>query len=202
MKRNKSKIVGKRGQKYELNRQNWTNYNNFVQMYKHIINEIVDAWLAVQLDEPVWMNCEGNICHESEAFGYKVQHKIIHPKFCFCGDEIGGNILMKGDRHNGGELLLAEKGTIVQRKASASNRKFTLIRLTSFIGELVMCVTIIEGKLPNREIEAGVNIRVQPNGKLTDSDFILKNSGKKKHFLGGPECTSSGPMVQKCQHNQ
>ena len=47
MKRNKSKIVGKRGQKYKLNRQNWTTYNNFVQMYKHIIDEMMDAGLAV-----------------------------------------------------------------------------------------------------------------------------------------------------------
>ena len=32
MKRNKQKIVVKRSQKYELSRQNWTTYNNFVNM--------------------------------------------------------------------------------------------------------------------------------------------------------------------------
>ena len=77
MKRNRNKIVGKRGQKYELSRQNWTTYNNFVQMYNHIIDELVDAKLAVKLDNPVWMNRSGEECDESEAFGCKVHHKII-----------------------------------------------------------------------------------------------------------------------------
>ena len=52
---------------------------------------------------------------------------------------------MKGDRYNGGELLLTKKGTIAQRKARTRNWKFTLIGLTSFTGEPVMCVIIIEG---------------------------------------------------------
>ena len=77
MKRNKSKIVGKRGQKYELSRQNWTTYNNFVQMHNHIIGELVDAGLAVKLDHTIWMNRSGKECDESEAFGCKVHHKII-----------------------------------------------------------------------------------------------------------------------------
>ena len=68
------------------------------------------------------MNCEGNICNESEAFGCKVHHRIIHHELCFCGDEIGGNILTKGDRHHGRELLLVEKGTIAQRKVSTRNQ--------------------------------------------------------------------------------
>ena len=53
MKRHKDKIVSKRGQKYELNRQNWTTYNNFVQIYNHIIEELVNAGVTERLDEPV-----------------------------------------------------------------------------------------------------------------------------------------------------
>ena len=109
MKRNKHKIIGKRDQKYKLNHQNWTTYNNFVSMYNHVIDELVHAKVAVKLDHPVWMNQNGEICSESEAFGYKVHHKILRPDLCFCGDEVGGNISMKGDGHNGGELLLKEK---------------------------------------------------------------------------------------------
>ncbi len=83
------------------------------------------------------------------------------------------------DLNHDGELLLVQKGTIAQRKASTRNRKFALIGLTlSFTGEPIMCVIIIEGKLLNGAIEAGVNIHVQPNGKLTNKDFIVKNSGK------------------------
>ena len=83
MTRNKHKIVGKQGQKYELNRQNWTTYNNFVSMYNHVIDELVHTKVAVKLDHPVWMNRNGEICSESEAFGCKVNHKILRPDLCF-----------------------------------------------------------------------------------------------------------------------
>ena len=102
---------------------------------------------------------------------------------------------MKGDGHHGGMLLLAEKFTSVQQKTSTMNRKFTTIEVTSFTGEAVMCVLIIEGKLTYGAIEAGVDVQVQPNGKSTDSDFILKNSVKGKHFPGGSECVSYGKTV-------
>ena len=56
MERNKDKIVSKRGQKYELSRQNWTTYTNFVHMYHHCIDEMIKAEVAVKLDVPVWMD--------------------------------------------------------------------------------------------------------------------------------------------------
>ena len=39
LKRHKNQIVSKRGQKYELNRQNWTTYANFTNMYNHAIDD-------------------------------------------------------------------------------------------------------------------------------------------------------------------
>ncbi len=38
------------------------------------------------------------------------------------------------------------------------SRKFTMIGLTNFSGEPVMCLLILEGKLPNGAIEAGIDI--------------------------------------------
>ena len=102
----------------------------------------MDAGLVVKLDHPIWMNRRGGECDESGSFGCKVHHKIIRPELCFCGDKVGGNILMKGDGHNGGELLITEKGKVPQRKAITQNRKFTVIGLTSFTGEPVMLLEI------------------------------------------------------------
>ncbi len=58
-----------------------------------------------------------------------------------------------------------------------------------------MCELIIEGKLPNGAIESGVDIRIQPNGKSTDADYIIKNSGPGKYFPGGPECLYRGKKI-------
>ena len=195
LKRYKNQIVSKRGQKYELNRQNWTTYANFSNMYNHAIDAMVDAGLAVKLREPVWMDRNGNVCSEEDAFGCKVHHKLLRPDMCVCGDEVGNNISMKGDGHAGGELLLTAKKSVGQRKCSTRNRKFTLIGLTAFSGEPVMCVIIVEGKLANGAIEAGIDITVTPKGSMDDPNFIFNNSGNGCYYPGGPECIYRGKKV-------
>ena len=56
---------------------------------------MVEAGVAVKLDEPFWMDWFGNICSEYDAFGCKVFHKLVRPDMCICGDEVSGNISMK-----------------------------------------------------------------------------------------------------------
>ena len=67
---NRHKIVSKRGQKYALDRQNWTTYANFLNMYRHTIQEIRKAGLAMALPEPKWTNRNGEECSEEEALEY------------------------------------------------------------------------------------------------------------------------------------
>ena len=68
--------------------------------------------LEFQKDLPIWMTRDGVDCTANDAYGCKVTHAIIRPEMCLCGDEVGGNICMAGDGHVGGELFLAERGTI------------------------------------------------------------------------------------------
>jgi len=195
LKRNRTKLVSRRGQKYELNRQNWTTFANFRYMYSHTMSEMVDAGVAVKLDSPVWMNRSGEVCEEEEAYGCKVFHRLVRPDMCICGDEVGGNLSMKGDGHVAGQKLLTGVGKIPQEKSSTRNRRFTMIGLTAFTGEPVMCILILEGKNPKGNIEAGIDISVSPVGDNQDSNFILSNSGPGKYFPGGPECLFRGKKV-------
>ena len=105
-KRNKHKIIGKRGQKYELSCQNWTTYNNFVLIYSHMVGKLVHAKLTVNSDYPAWENKIRKLCTNDKVYGYKVYHKIVRPRLYFCGDKVDGNISMKSDGQNRGELLL------------------------------------------------------------------------------------------------
>ena len=195
IRRNKSKLVSKRGQKYELNRQNWTTYSNFVNMYDHVEDELVSAGLAKEYEEPVWMDRKGKIVSEDKAFGCKVLIELSRPDMCLVGDEVGGNLSMKGDGHVGGQLFLTAPDRVPQQKASSKNRKFTLIGLTALTGEPVMCIIIIEGKKPKGSIEAGIDINVNPIGEPTDNNFIWNNSGPGKYYPGGPVCYFRGKKI-------
>ena len=195
MKRNRHRIVSKRGQKYELDRQNWTTYANFADMYNHCALEMEHAGVAKRLEEPIWMTRDGVQCTVDDAYGCKVTHAIIRPDMCLCGDEVGGNICMAGDGHVGGELFLAEKGTIPQNKTSKTNKRFTLIGLTAFTGEPVLCIIILQGKQPKPDIEAGVDILVSPIGDTSDPDFFANNYGPGKYMPGGPVCHFNGKEI-------
>ena len=41
----------------------------FFEYYNHAIDAMVDAGLAIKLDEPVWMDRNGNVCSKEDAFG-------------------------------------------------------------------------------------------------------------------------------------
>ena len=95
---------------------------------------------------------------------------------------------MTGDGHVGGELFLAEKGTIPQNKTSKTSKRFTLIDLTAFTGEPVICIIILQGKQPKSDIEIGVDILVPPIGDTSDPKFFENNYGHRKYMPGGPVC--------------
>ena len=70
-----------------------------------------------------------------------------------------------------------------------------MIGLTALIGDPVMCILIIEGKTPNDAVEAGINFTAMSTVEPSDDDYIIKNSGSGKHFLGGPKCTFGNKKV-------
>ncbi len=160
LKQNRHQLVSKHGQKYELSRHNWTIYANFVRMYSHIYEEIVCAEAVEPLPTPIWMDSDGNECQESNALGCQVTHRLCHPELCFVGNKVGGNISMKGDGHVGGQKLCIEQGTIPYKKASHTDKIFTMIGLTSLDGNPVMCVLIIQGKDPNLSVETGIDVTI------------------------------------------
>ena len=107
-------------------------------MYGQCINQMVRALIATKQAEPAWMGEIGIVCDESQAYGCKVTHYLIYPEWCLVGNEVGGNISMKGDSYAGGRLNLAPKRRVTYRKFYKADRKITLIGLTSLDGHPVM----------------------------------------------------------------
>ena len=81
-------------------------------MYQHTIDEMIHDGVAEKLRSPVWMDSKRNLCCEVNTLGFQVSHRLIHADICLFGDEVGGNISMKGDGHAGGQLLITERGSV------------------------------------------------------------------------------------------
>ena len=118
--RNSDKIVTRKGEKFEMDRSNWTTYHNFDQMYLRFGEEMEHAKVAEKLAEPVWMNREGEIVDEYDAFGCKVTHRIDRPDMILCMDEVGCNTCQKGDGNVGGEKLICPVGHTPREICSTS----------------------------------------------------------------------------------
>ena len=103
-------------------------------MYKSIKEELIAAGAAIKLDKPVWMNGDGDVVDEQDAFGCKVAIDITKPEMCIVADEVGGNTSQKGDGLVGGELLLTEPGQVAQKTISTKNKHYTLLGLTLLTG--------------------------------------------------------------------
>jgi hypothetical protein len=52
---------------FELNRTNWTLYSNFCDMYINVEKHMVNANIAEPMEEPCWMNKDGESVSVSES---------------------------------------------------------------------------------------------------------------------------------------
>ncbi len=80
----------------------------------------------------------------------------------FVGNDVGGNLSMKGDGHADGQKFLTGTGIVPYRKCSNSEKRFTVIGLIALDGQPVMCVFILKGNRRNLSVETGIDITVIP----------------------------------------
>lgn len=182
----------KKGQKFELDRSHWCTYSNFCQMYDEVAKEMVDAGIAVEFPVPVWMDRYGNIVEEDFAYGCQVTHDVKRPANCFALNELGGNTSQKGDGQNAGQLFVCGKGEVPQITINVRSKHYTVMGITAFTGEIVMCVIIFAGLKPNALYETGFDPFAARTGDLEDKDFLEKNTGQGKMFPCGPTCMFKG----------
>ena len=67
---------------------------------------MINSRVAVTLDTPVWRDGQENVCEEDEASRCQIFFMLSRPDICVCGNKVGGNLSMKGDRYLEGETPL------------------------------------------------------------------------------------------------
>ena len=110
-------------------------------------------------------------------------------------DEVGSDTSQKGDGAVGGEKFVCDRGTSPKEKCSSKSKHWTLIGLTSLIGDPVMCICIFSGlnKLPL--VEMGMDIFAETVGDVLKPVFFSKNMGPGKLYPGGSTCIFKGKEV-------
>jgi hypothetical protein len=200
LERNKDKLETKKGRKFELDRSKWTKYRNFKKMYDDIEDDMVDAGVAIRLDEPVWMDKEGNRVEEKNSVGFKVRSKLTRPDMCVVMDEVGCNLSMMKDGHAGGQKFVVGKGNEAKLKGTKKEKHFTCLGLTLLSGEPLMCVVLIDGQKEDLLVRTGIDPQCSSINntvsELNDEyEYFKNNIGIGKQYPGGPSCYYQGTEI-------
>ena len=109
MKRNSNLIACKRGQKFAMDRDAWSTYCNFVDMYKIVYARMEDACMAEKIEGPRWLDENGDESLDQQGeFRCKATHNISFQSYHIFVDEVGYNTDQEDDGHIGGELKIVE----------------------------------------------------------------------------------------------
>jgi hypothetical protein len=131
---------------YELDRSKWTRYKNFQNMYTCIEEEMVDAGVAVELEDPKYMDHAGNIVSgmrkKERIKGMKVKVDLKRPDMCIVLDKVGASLNMTNDGNIGGRKYIQAKGDEPKTLSSKKDKHFTCLGLTALNGQPVMCVVL------------------------------------------------------------
>jgi hypothetical protein len=191
--RNKEQLDAGSPVTQEASRKEWSSYLNFSQMYDLVYDQMDQAGVLEDLDEPVWMNLAGEVVSsEAESFGEKVTKIMKHPEYVLFVDEVGNNTNMKDDGRVGGERLLKAKGRKAEVTAATSEAHFTVLGFTAANGEPVMFAIIFAASEMTQELQLGVDIRAL---MVEGDDSVAGNYGPGKRYPGAPTCNFRGTVV-------
>ena len=190
-------INSKRAVRFDSKRDDWCTIENFEKMYKGVYAAMVDAKVAIQLEEEVFVKPDGTITEkEEESVGRKTKFLLTRPEYCLYVDEVGCNTSQKSDGNVGGQKFVVGTNQRALISASHQDCHFTVLGFTNALGEAVCCVIILAAS----EVRAKDVMGLQPwvttqIGNVTTN--LEENShGPEKYYPYGPTCHVNGKVVE------
>ena len=181
---------------YDMHKKNYTTFVNFNQMYLNCEEAMISSGVAARRDVPVWVNEKGEIVDEKDSTGYKSSAILTYPEYCFAFDETGNNTSMEKDGNIGNTKVMGPTYAKTRACSSLKDKHFTVLGVTAFTGEPVLCVVIIEGETRNLLVETGVVLDAQEESDdVVDMDLLSTIQMNNEKFPGGPTCEYKGKKL-------
>jgi hypothetical protein len=92
-------------------------------MYDKITEYLVESNVAVPLDPPELQDAHGQtvVCVEDAASPIMVDTKITHPHLILVGDEVGSDLCITGDVHNGCEKTIEKTQSVIRQQPKSQS---------------------------------------------------------------------------------
>jgi hypothetical protein len=103
-------IKQKKAVRFDANREDWCNVENFQTMYDHVYAAMVKSKVAIELEEEVMLRLDGTITeNEEESTGRKTKYILTHPELVLFVDEVGSNTSQRSDGNIGGQKFIVHQ---------------------------------------------------------------------------------------------
>ena len=103
-------IKQKKGVRFDANREDWCNIENFQSMYDHVYSAMVRSKVAIELEEEVMVKLDGTITdNDDESTDRKAKYILTRPELVFFVDEVGSNTSQRCDGDVGGQKFVAHE---------------------------------------------------------------------------------------------
>ena len=204
MRRYSDIIEANKGRRFEIQRNHWTVFRNFLNMFLDIERMLIQSRLAEQLPTPIYMDNKGNVVDGvRKSFGCKVECQFNLPQICLVMDEVGGDLNMMNDGHFGGKKFLTRKGDVAKINSTKKSKRFNVLGVTNLSGAPIMCVVILEGKDRNVSVESGIDpfhplyesYEAADEDEKSNFTFFENNYWPGKLFPGGRVCEFEGTRI-------
>jgi hypothetical protein len=146
MRRHADELKSKKCKIKDIKRHTWCTYEHFSNMYDGAYEGMVEAGVAVKLEEEVMYDKFGEITTDkSKRYGRPTKYKLTHPEEILFVDETGCNTNMREDGHVGGETFaLPAKDDDCGRSGATTDIHFSVLCFTNGVGDPVLCAIILK----------------------------------------------------------
>jgi hypothetical protein len=168
-------------------------------MYEGVYSSMVDAGIAVRVEEEIMYNKFGEITiNRYEMFGRPTKYKITKPEYLLFVNKTGCSINMKEDGFAGGQIFVlpVDMGSQSGQNCATTDTHFTVLCFTSATGKPVLSAVILVSSQCITDIplswKMGINIRQDiVTGEARYGTFKA-NYGEGQACTGGPKCQYNG----------
>jgi hypothetical protein len=170
-------------------------------MYDSVYESMVEAGVAIRLDEEAMYDREGNLVDSKERmYGRPTKYHITRPENVLFVDETGCNTNQKSDGLVGGErFVVPADNTGIGCVGSVTDIHFTVMCFTSGMGEPVMCSVIFKSEKKVSEIplnwKTGIDITKDIKQGTSPLHTLFLNSVEGGAMQGGPTCCFNQKVV-------
>jgi hypothetical protein len=208
---NKDLIRRQRGRVVDITRHTWCTFDHFSDMYDNNYARMVECGIAVELDEEVYMDKQGNVVSKNDenVYGQPSKYRITHPELLIMADECGSSTNQTSDGQVGRQQFVLPLDMVdgAGLHGSTVDNHFTLLPFITGEGEPVLCAIILKSDKDACDIPLtwryGIDVMhpaLNPGnatlqGEQYELSVFYNNSGDGLAMRGGPSCTYRGKTV-------